>query len=581
MRVTALAVALGLGPSGLLPVPPPAPILAASVGVVHIHEIQGGLRTSPYDGRQVARVPGIVTAVTGTGFWFQDPAPDHDDATSEGLYVTGRTKVVTGDAVQVAGTVTETLGKTGPQITATAVTVTAHGRPLPAPVVIGKAGRRPPTGAIAGPGARLDPATHGLDFYRSLLGMRVTVDDAVATGPRTAAGEVAVLPDNGAGAAVRTTRGGIALQATDANPERVIFAGAVPAVSTGDGFPGHSTGILDYSSGRFRFLVGSLPPVVGDSPAREAARLARTDELAVATFDLDALDPSDPPAKFQGLALQIVDRLRSPDLIAVQEVEDNSGPENDGTVAADQTVAQLVGAISAAGGPAYGWRSIDPADGADGGPPGANIRSGFLYRTDRGLAFTDRGNAPAAGTVTVDGGLAQSPGLVAAADPAWANVRKPLAGEFTWRGRRLFVIANHWNSTTGDDPLYGLYQPPRQQSEAQRVLEARDVAAFVQSLQAADPKALVVVAGDLNAPEWSPSVKALTGPTGLIDLPARVPVADRYTAIQDGNSEVLDHILLSPALAALPYDYQIVHVNAEYADQVSSHDPSVVRLTLG
>ncbi len=582
MRLTAVGVALGLWPGGLLPVPPPAQIIAASVGVVRIHDIQGGLRVSPYDGRQVARVPGIVTAVTGGGFWFQDPLPDRDEATSEGIYAATAAKptVATGDAVQVAGTVRETPGRTAPQISATSVTVTAHGRPLPAPVVIGRAGRRPPATAIAGPGDRLDPAHDGLDFYRSLLGMRVAVDNAVAAGPRDAAGELAVLPDDGADAAVRTARGGVVRQATDANPERVVFAGAaVPAVSVGDNFPGRSTGILDYSAGRFRFVVSSLPPVVGDSPPREDARVAATGQLAVATFDLDALDPSDPPAKFQGLALQIVDRLRSPDLIAVQEVEDNSGPQDDGTVAADQTVAQLVGAISAAGGPAYGWRSIDPADDADGGPRGANIRAGFLYRTDRGLAFTDRGAATATApeAVAADGTLTLSPGRISPADPAWADVRKPLAGEFTWHGRRLVVIADHWNSMSGDDPLYGLYQPPRQQSEGQRVLEARSVAAFVRSLP---NDALVIVAGNLNAPEWAPSVRELTAQTGLVDLAARLPVRDRYTYIQDGNGEVLDHILLSPALAALPYDYQIVHVNAEYADQVSAHDPSVVRLSL-
>src|SRR5262249_50275355 len=147
----------------------------------------------------------------------------------------------------------------------------AHGRPLPAPVVIGKAGRRPPATAIAGSAARLDPSRDGLDFYRSLLGMRVAVDDAVAAGPRTAAGEVAVLPDGGTGGGVRTARGGIALQATVANPERVIFAGRLPAVSTGDDFAGRSTGILDYTSGRFRFLVTSLPPVVAGGPAKESA----------------------------------------------------------------------------------------------------------------------------------------------------------------------------------------------------------------------------------------------------------------------------------------------------------------------
>ena len=54
----------------------------------------------------------------------------------------------------------------------------------------------------------------------------------------------------------------------------------------------------------------------------------------------------------------------------------------------------------------------------------------------------------------------------------------------------------------------------------------------------------------------------------------------------EGNSEVLDHILLSkalayaiPACACLPlFDYDPVHLNSEFNDQVSDHDPQVVRL---
>ena len=44
----------------------------------------------------------------------------------------------------------------------------------------------------------------------------------------------------------------------------------------------------------------------------------------------------------------------------------------------------------------------------------------------------------------------------------------------------------------------------------------------------------------------------------------------------NGVSQVLDHILVTRG----PDDvqYQVVHINAEYADQASDHDPQVVRL---
>jgi hypothetical protein len=41
---------------------------------------------------------------------------------------------------------------------------------------------------------------------------------------------------------------------------------------------------------------------------------------------------------------------------------------------------------------------------------------------------------------------------------------------------------------------------------------------------------------------------------------------------------VLDQILVSPALSGATYD--MVHINAEFAVQLSDHDPSVARFTL-
>ena len=82
--------------------------------------------------------------------------------------------------------------------------------------------------------------------------------------------------------------------------------------------------------------------------------------------------------------------LRSPDLIGIEEVQDNNGETNNGVVDAYQTWNLLIAAIQAAGGPTYQYRQIDPVDNQDGGAPGGNIRVGFLFRTDRGLNFVDR-----------------------------------------------------------------------------------------------------------------------------------------------------------------------------------------------
>jgi predicted extracellular nuclease len=106
---------------------------------------------------------------------------------------------------------------------------------------------------------------------------------------------------------------------------------------------------------------------------------------------------------------------------------------------------------------------------------------------------------------------------------------------------------------------------------------------FVQQIQKVDKKADVVVLGDLNDYQFSPSVTALkTGTTDgsgspiLTDLIGTLPENERYTYVFDGISEVLDHILVAPRVRGV--QYQVVHVNAEYAGQASDHDPQVVRL---
>ena len=66
----------------------------------------------------------------------------------------------------------------------------------------------------------------------------------------------------------------------------------------------------------------------------------------------------------------------------------------------------------------------------------------------------------------------------------------------------------------------------------------------------------------------------------LEDLVVRLPLDDRYTYVYLGNSQVLDHILVSSVLAG-GAEVDIVHLNAEFpaANRASDHDPIVVRLS--
>src|SRR5258706_5637252 len=126
----------------------------------------------------------------------------------------------------------------------------------------------------------------------------------------------------------------------------------------------------------------------------------------------------------------------------------------------------------------------------------------------------------------------------------------------------------------------GRFQPPAQPSAVQRVAQATAVHTFVNQILSVDTAADIVVLGDLNDYEYSSAVSTLTAGGALTDLPATLPVAERYTYVFEGNSEVLDHILLSANLAATSYGYDVVHVNSEFADQASDHEPQVVRIPL-
>ena len=579
-------------------VAPPKP--TEGVTGLEVHDIQGTEHLSSYDGQKVLDVPGVITAVGAGGFWMQSTNADADPATSEGMFVYSGSGVEPGDRVNVSGTVDEYRPDdlNGPNLTITEITrpyveVTGVGGSVPAPTLVGPGGLVPPatvieddaTGSVENSGT-FDPDQDGIDFWESLEGMFIGIENAQVTGPPRF-GELPVVP---ADSGVMTFRGGIVIRENDFNPERIFVddaLAATPAADTGDTLTGMTSGVVDYSFGAFKLLATTAPIAAEGSPARETAVPAAEDELAVATYNVENLDPSDPQSKFDGLAEQIIGNLASPDLITLEEVQDNSGADDDGVVAADETLKLLTDAIVRAGGPAYEWQQIDPVNNEEGGQPGGNIRVAFLFRTDRGLEFVERGEPSSTEGTEVfadeqgQAHLTRSPGRIAPESPAWDDSRVPLAGEFTWHGETFFAVANHFASKGGSDPLFGRWQPPAEPSAVQRHAQAREVRAFADALLTTQRDVGLVVAGDINDFEFSETVDILvgSGKSRLTDLARRVPLRDRYTYVFEGNSQVLDHILMSRAFASQVSEYDIVHVNAEYADQISDHDPQVAHLS--
>ncbi len=576
----------------------------AHAETVAIHDIQGTTRLSPYAGQAVTGVAGIVTGVrtygSSRGFWIQDPNPDADPATSEGVFVftSSTPKVAVGDSVTVTGTVSEfvpggasTGNQTVTEITKPTVTVVSSGNAVPAATVV-NAKSVPAAYTPAGDTAAsnsinaltLRPARYALDYYESLEGMSVQVADArvvTATDPYTELW-VTVKPHE------NTSRRGGALYGsyTSQNTGRLQIQslGATadfPVANVGDSLTGVTAGPLDYNQfGGYTLVANRLGTLKSGGLERETTQKQKKGELAVATYNVENLDPSD--ATFEEHASAIVNNLKSPDIVSLEEIQDNNGATNDGTVAADVTVGRLIDAIVAAGGPEYDWRSIDPTNNTDGGEPGGNIRQVFLFNPER-VSFTDRagGDASTAVGVTKVRGKAQltaSPGRIDPADAAWASSRKPLVGEFVFRGRTVFVIANHFNSKGGDQGLTAQYQPVVRSSETQRHQQATLVNTFVKDILDTQKNADVIALGDINDFEFSGTAQLLEGDGELWSAIKSLPRSERYTYDYQGNQQVLDQILVSPSIRrGCDFEYDSVHINSEFHDQISDHDPQVLR----
>lgn len=598
-RLAALTVAAVCGAASTVALTSPA-----QADGLRIHDVQGTTRISPYAGQKVTDVPGIVTATrtygSSKGFWIQDPTPDDDPATSEGVFVftSSTPKAAVGDSVTVTGTVSEYVpggASTGNQsvteITKPTVTTVSTGNAVPAPVVIDKksvpSAYAPAGDAAAGNsvnGLTLKPKKYALDYYESLEGMNVRVADArvvTATDPYAELW-VTVKPHEN-----RTVRGGSLYRSyRDQNTGRLQIQSLgstadFPVANVGDTLAGATTGPLDYNQyGGYTLVASSLGTLKSGGLQRETTEKQSHGELAVATYNVENLDPSD--GTFAAHASAIVHNLQSPDIVSLEEIQDNNGATDDGTVAADVTVNKLIDAIVAAGGPKYDWRSVNPVNDQDGGEPGGNIRQVFLFNPER-VSFVDRagGDSTTAVGVTKVHGKAQltaSPGRIAPADSAWTASRKPLAGEFVFHGKTVFVIANHLNSKGGDQGLTSQYQPVVRSSETQRHAQATLVNAFVKNILDAQKDAEVIALGDMNDFDFSGTTKILEQGGALWSAIQSLPTKERYTYDYQGNEQVLDQILISKKIRGDgDFVYDSVHINSEFHDQISDHDPQVLR----
>src|SRR5262245_4697229 len=468
--------------------------------------------------------------------------------------------------------------------------------------------------------------------------MLVTVKNAEATGPTNSFGEIFTVVDNDANPTNGTTatgqipRGNVLLtpgasdfgdtdtSGGDFNPERVQIDAddgilpdfSSPLVNVGARL-GDVTGIVNYDFGNYQVVATQAFAVTTPSTLSKETSALTGDahHLLVASYNAENLDPGDGAARFATIADEILHRLNAPDVVALQEVQDNNGATDNGVTTADVTLGMLVDAINATAPAGVHYTFIDnPFIGNDsnGGEPGGNIRTAFLYRTDRvdlvpgslrtigadGQAITNTDETAPDG----NGDQQTNP------DNPFFDSRPPLVATFTFNGQQVTVVDNHFTSKGGSAPLLGSDQPPFDAGEVQRAAQAQAVNNFVDSLLVADPAANVIVSGDLNEFQFEEPMQVLKGtasisnydvpgddpfdavadytPGGtavLNDLQDLLPANERYDYVFEGNSETLDHVFVSNGLQT-GAQFDILRINAEFFDQTSDHDPLLARFTI-
>jgi predicted extracellular nuclease/2',3'-cyclic-nucleotide 2'-phosphodiesterase (5'-nucleotidase family) len=597
--------------------------------VTRISSIQGTSHISPLLD-QVVTTRGVVTAVDtngSRGFYIQDPNGDGNAATSDAIFVfvpSGPLPPV-GHLVEVTGTVSEftasdTIGtlSTTELTSITNLTDLGVGPAITATVIGGPGGLLPPTESLIA----------GNTFYEKLEGMLVTVQDAVVVGPTNDFGEIFTVvdndsdPTNGLNATGQTDRGNLHItpgnpdfgdtntSGGDFNPERIqidddngVLSGFVsPDVNVGARLA-DVTGIVNYDFGNYQVVATQAYTVAQQSTlTKETGTLTGdANHLLVASYNAENLDPTDGTARFQTIAAEILNNLRAPDVIALQEVQDNDGVADTDDSSADVTLQMLVDELNAAAPDGVEYAFIDNpfiGDDTNGGQPGGNIRTAYLYRTDR-VDFVEDSLA----TIGADGSLITDPtgntDQQQNPDNPFYESRPPLVATFTFNGQDVTIVNNHLTSKTGSAPLFGSDQPPFDAGEVSRAAQAQALNNFVDSMLASDPNAKVIVAGDLNEfpneepmavlrgeatvtnydvpgddPFFATADYTAGGSAVLADLLETLPEDERYDYVFEGNSQTLDHVLVTEGLTA-GVQFDVVRINAEFADQTSDHDPLV------
>ncbi|OOF93929.1 hypothetical protein ASPCADRAFT_209183 [Aspergillus carbonarius ITEM 5010] len=587
-----------------------AALLLPTALAVTIREIDGTKYISPYKGETVSGVKGLVTAKSSSGFYLRSTTA-YTNGQSYSVYVYGSdavSQVEVGDIVSLGGTVAEYRSSSSYVYTTeieypSDITVISSGNDVD-PIVIGQDDLNPPTEQFSSldngdvfslPGGSsllstanpvLKPTKYGMDFWQSLSGELATLTGLTAVSKASKYGDTWVTGDWPVTG--RNDRGGLTMSADDSNPESIVIGSPLDGsdnptdIKLGDSLE-DITGIITQAYGFYTLLPLTALKKTGSKSTEAAATTLSSDgtcnAITIADYNVDNFSPDN--SRMSGVAAHIANYLKSPTIVFLQEIQDNSGSTDDGVVSASETLSNLASAIKEQGGAEYNYTDIDPINDTNGGERGGNIRVAYLYDPSVvRLRNYNPGSSTDATTVLAGGDLSYNPGLIDPSNQAWNDSRKPLAAEWeTLDGKNSFYTINvHFTSKYDSTSLEGDARPPVNGWVENRVEQAKVVADFVTSLLAENSDAKILTAGDFNEYAFVEPLEVFLSESTLQDLEevTGIPTTERYTYLYNQNCGALDHMFVSSALTS-GAKMEHIHVNTwvSTADEMSDHDPTV------
>ncbi len=417
---------------------------SSAIDLIPISTIQGAGPASPFAEQDVTTW-GLVTGVTGDGFYLQDPVGDGDPFTSDGLFVyTYDTPTVTvGQCVRVAGEVVEYFAKTElnwltsltPSVECGAQGVT----PVALPVV--RPGDDPTillealegmvvqlgvtTGVVHGPTKRFESGELELAFlptqWQRYFGHVHLFHDQVAV-------SALLFLSNRLGATLPDTQWGDQLQVSN----------------------GGLTGVLDYNFGKYQLLPwpGQTLTVVANEVEPPLLPPARADEYGICSFNLHGFgqgtaqfpNPADYALALQGRAQFIVDHLQGCTVIALQE----TGSPADAHALANTLASDY--------GVAYRALSIEGPASYEAEFPLTNSILVDNSRVTVELVDVVVGCAPQEYEIVAPGACPVGTYPVFDRPPLLAKLVIKGPAEAPWpRAATVWVIDNHWKSKAGNE----------------------------------------------------------------------------------------------------------------------------------